>query len=129
MKKLLNKKGFTLMEMLIVVAIIVILVSISIPVFSGSLDSAKQATDAANLRAAKAAYITQTLAGATDTLPTPTGEQKLYYDLAEGKFVAGSEADAKKNCGECTNHADNYITVNGGKVEWSDGTYKDKCTN
>ena len=53
MKKLNNKKGFTLMEMLIVVAIIVILVAISIPVFSGQLNNAKKATDLANIRAAK----------------------------------------------------------------------------
>ena len=35
LKKLNNKKGFTLMEMLIVVAIIVVLVAIAIPVFTG----------------------------------------------------------------------------------------------
>ena len=33
LKKLQNKKGFTLMEMLIVVAIIAVLVAIAIPVF------------------------------------------------------------------------------------------------
>ena len=42
MKKLMNKKGFTLMEMLIVVAIIVILVAVSIPTFTAQLDNAKQ---------------------------------------------------------------------------------------
>lgn len=133
MKKLLNKKGFTLMEMLIVVAIIVILVSISIPAFSGSLDSAKQATDAANLRAAKAAYITQTLAGATDEIKA-ADEAKYYYDFAQGKFVLKeSEAAAKSaaedtgSLGECSNHADNYIKISGGKVVWSDATYGDKC--
>ena len=34
LKKLQNKKGFTLMEMLIVVAIIAVLVAIDIPVFN-----------------------------------------------------------------------------------------------
>lgn len=52
MKKLNNKKGFTLMEMLIVVAIIAILIAIAIPTFSNSLTSSKQAADAANVRAA-----------------------------------------------------------------------------
>ena len=54
MKKLNNKKGFTLMEMLIVVAIIAILVAIAIPTFSSSLKSAKQAADNANVRSAYA---------------------------------------------------------------------------
>ena len=49
MKKL-NKKGFTLAELLIVVAIIAVLVAISIPIFSSQLEKAREATDAANLR-------------------------------------------------------------------------------
>lgn len=49
-----NKKGFTLAELLIVVAIIAVLVAIAIPVFSSQLEKARQATDAANLRAAYA---------------------------------------------------------------------------
>ncbi len=51
MKKMQNKKGFTLMEMLIVVAIIAILVAIAIPTFSNALNKAKIATDKANIRA------------------------------------------------------------------------------
>lgn len=51
MKKM-NKKGFTLMELLIVVAIIAVLVAISIPVFTTQLEKAREATDAANIRAA-----------------------------------------------------------------------------
>ena len=46
-----NKKGFTLMEMLIVVAIIVILIAIMIPTFNGQLEKTREAADAANIRA------------------------------------------------------------------------------
>ena len=49
-----NNKGFTLMEMLIVVAIIAVLVAIAIPVFTNSLEKAREATDAANIRSAYA---------------------------------------------------------------------------
>lgn len=49
-----NKKGFTLAELLIVVAIIAVLVAIAIPVFTTQLEKAREATDAANLRAAYA---------------------------------------------------------------------------
>lgn len=46
-----RNRGFTLMEMLIVVAIIAVLAAIAIPVFSGSLHKAKVAADMANVRA------------------------------------------------------------------------------
>ena len=62
MKKL-NKKGFTLIEMLVVIAIIAVLVAIIIPVVSNSTTKAKAATDAANLRAAKAVITTNYLEG------------------------------------------------------------------
>ena len=51
LKKLQSKKGFTLMEMLIVVAIIAVLVAIAIPVFNGALTKSKEAADVANVRA------------------------------------------------------------------------------
>ena len=51
LKKFTNKKGFTLMEMLIVVAIIAVLVAIAIPTFSGALTKSKEAADVANVRA------------------------------------------------------------------------------
>ena len=43
MKKLSNKKGFTLIEMLIVVAIIALLAAITIPTISGATDKAEKA--------------------------------------------------------------------------------------
>lgn len=45
-----RKEGFTLIEMLVVIAIIAVLVSVVIPVIGNSTDQAKAATDAANLR-------------------------------------------------------------------------------
>ena len=54
MRKMKNSKGFTLMEMLIVVAIIAILVAIMIPSMTSALEKARDAADAANLRSAYA---------------------------------------------------------------------------
>ena len=54
MKKLTNKKGFTLIEMLVVIAIIAILVAIIVPTVTSATSKAKAATDAANLRSAMA---------------------------------------------------------------------------
>ena len=45
-----NKKGFTLIEMLVVIAIIAVLVSVIIPTVTSATTKAQAATDAANLR-------------------------------------------------------------------------------
>ena len=45
-----NKKGFTLAELLIVVAIIAVLVAIAIPIFTSQLEKSRESTDAANVR-------------------------------------------------------------------------------
>ncbi len=52
-----NKKGFTLAELLIVVAIIAVLVAVAIPVFNAQLDKSKLATGTANARSAIAEYM------------------------------------------------------------------------
>ena len=64
MKK--NNKGFTLAELLIVVAIIAVLVAIAIPVFTNQLERSKEATDLSNIRAAYAEAVADYLGtGAT----------------------------------------------------------------
>ena len=61
MFKKLNKKGFTLAELLVVVAIIGVLVAISIPIFTSQLEKARDAVSVANLRAAYAEAATKVL--------------------------------------------------------------------
>ena len=55
------KKGFTLAELLIVVAIIAVLTAIAVPLFVTSLDKAEKATKAANIRSLRAAAVTYIL--------------------------------------------------------------------
>ena len=74
MKKF-NKNGFTLIEMLVVIAIIAVLVSIVIPTVSSSTEKAKEAADAANIRAYIAEVTTDALTGKTDTTRTYTMQQ------------------------------------------------------
>ena len=49
-----HKNGFTLAELLIVVAIIAVLTAMAIPVFSSQLESSKQAADLSSIRSAYA---------------------------------------------------------------------------
>ena len=49
-----RKKGFTLAELLVVVAIVAILAAISIPIFTRQLEASREATDLANVRSAYA---------------------------------------------------------------------------
>lgn len=75
-------EGFTLAELLIVVAILAVLVSIAIPVFTSQLERARRTVDMSNMRNAYAVLIT----GIT------TGENKpgvqYYYDAASGSLVS-----------------------------------------
>ncbi len=80
-----RKGGFTLAELLVVVAIIGVLVAVSIPIFTGQLNKARIATDQANVRAAKVAAIAAYLnSGAT-------GAVKYYYDAAGGTVKDSAE--------------------------------------
>lgn len=76
-----NKKGFTLAELLVVVAIVAILVAISVPIFTAQLSKAQKATNQANMRAAKVAAVAQYMTSEAEK----TGEPVIYkYNLDDG---------------------------------------------
>lgn len=77
MRKLRKNEGFTLAELLIVVAIIAVLVAVSIPIFTRQLEKSRESTDKANIRAAKAAVVTAML----DDIST---SGTVYYDAVKG---------------------------------------------
>ena len=70
-KKLKSKKGFTLMEMLIVVSIIVILLAIAIPSFNNSLHKARTAADEANVRSYFAEVLVENMTNDGNTFTRP----------------------------------------------------------
>ena len=117
-QKMKKTGGFTLIEMLIVVAIIAILVVVSIPLVSNSLEQARKSTDAANERAAKAAALAEYM------LNRETGSIDYTYDAASGKATKG--AGTPTGYGQCSTHKGGYITitVNDGAATpaWSEGT-------
>lgn len=89
MFKKLNKKGFTLAELLVVVAIIGVLVAISIPIFTSQLEKSRDAVSVANMRAAYAEA--QTLA----LTATKTGETAgdATATMANGKVTTVAVAN------------------------------------
>ena len=106
MKK--NNKGFTLAELLIVVAIIAVLVAIAIPVFTNQLEKSKEATDAANVRSAIATLVTEYLTNDTtshtvtvpakqsiagwQTTPAPVINQMINGSMAAISFDAKTDS-------------------------------------
>lgn len=89
-----EREGFTLAELLIVVAIIAVLVAIAIPVFSAQLEKSREATDLANLRSAYAEASAAVLTGentgnATYTAATGTTAAKAVATVELEQQVDG----------------------------------------
>ena len=72
----LNRKGFTLLEMLIVIAIVAVLISVAVPVLSSQLERSREAVDLANVRSAYAQVSTEALLGNTHVTVTVNLKQK-----------------------------------------------------
>ena len=94
MKKL-NKKGFTLAELLIVVAIIAVLVAIAIPVFSNAVAKAAIAADAANIRAAYA----EVQVAKIDSTMSKTGDATKFKAQTDSTIAADSKVLTSKTGG------------------------------
>ena len=132
-----NNKGFTLIEMLIVVGIIAVLVAVSIPMVNSSLEKARIATDAANERAAKAAALTMYLNGDLDTVFSEVEKPEIPYDAANGRLFIKEDGhignvtnDKMATYGKCEKHRDKYVAVfftSTGEIEeirWQPGYVK-----
>lgn len=75
-----NIKGFTLIEMLVVIAIIAVLVSVIIPTVTSATDKAEAAADAANLRS---------------TLGALNAEILVNHELAEEFIIAMEPSESQ----------------------------------
>lgn len=135
--KLSKNGGFTLIEMLIVVAIIAILIAVSIPVVNNALDRTKHATDAANERAAKAEIMVQYLSagnavvggGSTDT--TISTSKAYAYDAQNGVLLEKAPDVTYSKCSKHT--ANSFILLSitdDGEVymKWATAYAADKIT-
>ena len=83
-----NNKGFTLAELLIVVAIIAVLTAIAIPVFTSQLEKSREATDLSNCRAYYSEITSAILTGDLDAASSKISVQGLEATSSGAKGVA-----------------------------------------
>ena len=110
-----DKGGFTLAELLIVVAIIMLLVVIAVPAFTGALDNARKASEEGNISHVKSVaavqYSNEISKGATPQAAASAVSGDYYVDKnkdvvkgtpGDGNMIAGpfnvkAEVDANGN--------------------------------
>lgn len=77
-RKIKSAKGFTLAELLIVVAIIAVLVAIGIPIFTSQLEKSREAVDLSDVRSAYAEVMMAAITGDTTAYYTKDTNQTIY---------------------------------------------------
>ena len=135
-----NKKGFTLIEMLVVIAIIAVLVAIVVPAVSNSTTKAQASTDAANLRSAQAALQVAVLngtapknvtAGTATTYPqhisgnadatTPAAPEAKTEAAGDFAYTIDDQGNVTVSFGEGYG-IDDFAAIAGGTAEEEDDT-------
>lgn len=127
-----SKKGFTLAELLVVVAIIAVLVAIAIPTFGAATKKAELAVDDANIRTAYAVCKIAELTGGIDTASGPEypSTSTTYYLQNDGTFSSskgnnvyilkqGETTCGVEVAGGFSHTAGRVITVTGSGDTWA----------
>ena len=106
-----RKKGFTLAELLIVVAIIGVLIAVSVPIFTAQRSKAVDAVNKANIRAAKAMALAAFYDDKTGYVSSINGTQMAYFKYTDGRLepIIGKKShevndDAKTVCAQAARH-------------------------
>ncbi len=110
--------GFTLAELLIVVAIIAILVAIAIPIFTAQIEKSREATDMANFRAAyaeaAATALNTTDKGIAVTVAMQSSgsfeyihvDEVAWYDFTDFIIIPGQRYEVQVDAHDATIHVD-----------------------
>lgn len=89
-RKRMNQKGFTLVELMVVIAILGVLAAIAIPKFSESTAAANTAKIQADLRTIESAVLMAQAAGEEATYDNAKKYLKDEPKIASGKFFSGA---------------------------------------
>ena len=110
----LNKKGFTLIEMLVVIAIIAILVAIIVPTVASSTMKAKGAADAANFRSLQAEAAIDWMNGSGTGTIEKTLNSKVFGTSGTIIFSANSgtgNLEGVVNIGGADRTLQDFVTI------------------
>ena len=113
MKRLMNRtknnNGFTLAEVLIVVAIVAVLVGVSIPIFNSQLEKSRRAVDMSNARSAYGAAITQNILD-------DNGQKMTYYYTGSTVISDRGSLASVTGYGQSSKSIEQELIDNGFKV-------------
>lgn len=115
-KKFKEKKGFTLAELLIVVAIIAVLVAIAVPIFTSQLEKSREATDKANIRSAMSTLQAAYLNGEED-VSDANSDSTIPYAYKDGSYIATVTPTQKKAGWQSADDKSDKVNIGGKSVE------------
>ncbi|HAQ52534.1 MAG TPA: hypothetical protein DCR12_07215 [Lachnospiraceae bacterium] len=122
-KKQKNNKGFSLVELIVVIAIMVVLVAVLAPVFTRYIESSRRSTDVQNANSISEAVLADVADGkdvtATDYTPSAIKE----WPIAAKGSAADKGKDLTYEYDASTNHCCVYVTGKKGEKTVNDNKY------
>ena len=117
-----NRRGFTLAELLIVVAVIAVLVAVSVPILTSRLEKSRESTDMANMRSAKAEAVVMMLEepdlngtvrffAADRGILVTSGNRAAVDPYGRGTGAVGEEENTQDGYEPATNYSGAIIRV------------------
>lgn len=101
MKKF-NKKGFTMVELVVVIAVIAILAAVLIPTFSNVVNKANESKAMQEAKAAYDVWVVEHLTDGTNTTNICISNNGYTFHVVNGQFETENVAD--ENHDNCTKY-------------------------